>query len=99
MVIRVADEILDPLKERIQKIATDAGFAGQVILLAEQGLTGPDCHMEWADGGAEYDTERLWQDIENAVGGYLDGGPDRPEPTAIPPAAATGPAPQANERN
>lgn len=95
VVIRVADEILDLLKERIQMVATDVGFAGQVILLAEPGLAGPDCHIEWADGGTEYDTERLWQEIENAVGGYLDGAPNRPEPTAIPPAKAAGPAPEA----
>jgi flagellar assembly protein FliH len=96
VVIRVGDEILDLLKERIQKIAADVAFAGQVILLAEPGLTGPDCHIEWADGGTEYNTERLWQEVENAVRGYLDGGQHRPEPAANPPARTTGPAPEAS---
>lgn len=74
VVIRVPDGILDSLRDRIEKIAADAGFAGHCILLSEAGLSGPDCSIEWADGGTEYDSKRLWQEIDTAVEGYLSGG-------------------------
>jgi flagellar assembly protein FliH len=72
VVIRVPDAILDPLQERIREIARAAGFAGQVILLAEAGLAGPDCRIEWADGGAEFESKRLWRDIDAVIAEHLE---------------------------
>ena len=97
VVIRVPNEILDPLRDRIEKIAVDAGFDGHCILLSETGLTGPDCCIEWADGGAEYDSKRLWRSIDNAVEGYLFGGSAQPEPTENPTEAAVASAPETNQ--
>lgn len=71
VVIRVPDQILDALQTRIDEIAAAAGFAGQCILLSDNGLTGPDCHIEWADGGVEFDSRRLWQEIDAEVEAYL----------------------------
>jgi flagellar assembly protein FliH len=80
MVIRVADADLDALSERIDAIATRRGFAGKVVLLAEPSVASGDCRIEWADGGVERDSARLWQDIDMAVarllGGNHDHGPD-----------------------
>ncbi len=78
VVIRVADEILDPLRDRIEKIAANAGFVGQCILLSEAEFDGPDCRIEWADGGAEFDSKRLWQEVDDAVERYFGGGPAQP---------------------
>jgi flagellar assembly protein FliH len=97
VVIRVPDEILDSLRDRIEKLAADAGFEGHCILLAEAGLTGPDCCIEWADGGAEYDSKRLWQEIDIAVEGYLFGGTAQPEPIEKPTEAAPESAPETNQ--
>lgn len=88
VVIRVPDDILDPLRDRIEKLAADAGFEGHCILLSQAGLSGPDCRIEWADGGAEYDSKQLWQEIDIAVEGYLFGGPEPPEPIENPTEAA-----------
>ncbi len=88
VVIRVADDMLDPLRDRIETIAESTGFNGHCILLSEPGLTGPDCHIEWADGGAEYDSARMWQEVEDAVDGYLSGMTPISEPTETPSDAA-----------
>jgi flagellar assembly protein FliH len=67
MVIRVADEDLDALSERIDTITARRGFAGKVVLLAEPTVAAGDCRIEWADGGVERDSARLWNDIDQAV--------------------------------
>ena len=80
MVIRVADEDLDALSERIDTIAARRGFAGKIVLLAETSVAPGDCRIEWADGGVERDSARLWHDIDLAVARLLgeghDTGPD-----------------------
>ncbi len=88
VVIRVPDGILDPLRERIGAIAESAGFTGHCILLAEPGLTTTDCHIEWADGGAEYDGKRMWQEIDSAVDAYLAVAPPTSDAGQISPDAA-----------
>src|SRR5690606_38658722 len=49
LVIRVADELLDPVRERIDRLAATTGFSGRVILLAEGSLRPGDARVEWAD--------------------------------------------------
>jgi flagellar assembly protein FliH len=74
MVIRVADEDLDALSERIDTVAQRRGFAGKVVLLAEPTVAAGDCRIEWADGGVERDSARLWNDIDQAVVRLLGSG-------------------------
>ncbi len=67
VVVRVADGRLDALKERIDALTAKAGFDGKVVLLADEEIADGDVRVEWADGGAERDSERLWREIEKAV--------------------------------
>jgi flagellar assembly protein FliH len=76
MVIRVADDDLDTISEKIDTIATRRGFAGKIVLLAEPSVASGDCRIEWADGGVERDSARLWHDIDLAVARLLGGGED-----------------------
>jgi flagellar assembly protein FliH len=76
MVIRVADDDLDEMSERIEAIAARRGFAGKIVLLAEPSVASGDCRIEWADGGVERDSARLWNDIDLAVARLLGGGHD-----------------------
>ena len=76
MVIRVADDDLDTISEKIDTIATRRGFAGKVVLLAETSVAPGDCRIEWADGGVERDSARLWHDIDLAVARLLGDGED-----------------------
>lgn len=53
VVLRVAQEIYEPLRERLDALANAAGYAGRVVLLADDAIAAGDARVEWADGGAE----------------------------------------------
>ncbi|MDZ7714087.1 MAG: FliH/SctL family protein [Rhodovibrio sp.] len=67
VVVRCADRHLDALKERVDGLAARLGFEGRVVLLADETMQPGNARVEWADGGVERDSERLWQDVERAV--------------------------------
>lgn len=71
VVIRAHDAMLDALKERIEPLAERCGYGGKIVLLAEPDMSPSDCRVEWADGGAERDTSRLWEDVDGAVKRFL----------------------------
>jgi flagellar assembly protein FliH len=70
IVIRVAENLIDSLQERIDAVATRSGFSGILVLLGEPALQGADCRVEWADGGAERDIRVLQATIEESVASY-----------------------------
>lgn len=53
IVLRVANEVYDAVRERIDAIAASSGYSGRIVLLAEENLSWGDARIEWADGGAE----------------------------------------------
>ncbi len=67
VVVRAAEMVVDGLKERIGDIASRCGFTGQVVLLPDDALSGSDCRIEWADGGAERDLAAIKEEITEAV--------------------------------
>ena len=62
--IMVSAQHLEVLKERLDRLAIERGFAGKLILIADDTLGASDCRVEWADGGAERMYERLFAQIE-----------------------------------
>lgn len=67
LVAYVPNQLLDPLNERVATISAARGFEGRVVLIGDPDLADSDCRIEWADGGLERDTRRLWSDIEAAL--------------------------------
>ncbi len=67
LVIRVAAEFADHIKEQVEPLSERNGFAGRVIVLVEPALTGPACRIEWADGGIEQDLSSTFAAIEEHV--------------------------------
>ena len=67
IVVRVCDALLDTVKKRVVTLANDTGFEGKIVFLAEESMGSGDVRIEWADGGAERDTARIWQDIDEAI--------------------------------
>lgn len=63
--ITVPTAHLEALKGRIDALSLDKGYAGKVILLADDHLALTDVRVEWADGGAERLYERLFSQVEN----------------------------------
>lgn len=78
IVLRVPDALFEPLQRRLHVITTSTGFAGKVVLLADETLGPGDARIEWADGGAERDTRRLLRDIDGALARALDALPAMP---------------------
>jgi flagellar assembly protein FliH len=71
VVIRVPDSLLDALKGRVDTLAARSGFTGRIVLLGDANMPQSDCRVEWADGGGERDSSRLWTEIEGTVDRFL----------------------------
>lgn len=71
VVIRAAEDMAEPLKERSEAIVARAGFDGKLSLIADDTLADGDVQVEWSDGAAHRDTERLWQEIDAAIARIL----------------------------
>lgn len=67
LVIRVAEDALDPLKAQVDALIQRCGYESRVIFLADDSLGPGDLRVEWADGGAEQDNQRLWQEIDEIL--------------------------------
>jgi len=72
VVVRVADALLDPLKERLDALAATQGFRGRFVLLADPALAEGDARIEWADGGGERDLAAVWRQVDGVIKRYLD---------------------------
>lgn len=91
VVVRVADRLLDTVKDKVNALAARIGFEGRLILLAEDSLAPGDVRVEWADGGAERQAEWLWREIDAAVDRALSRPPGAGEVRTAEPATDTAP--------
>lgn len=73
IVVRVPDAIVDAIKPRIDRATERAGFAGRVILLGDPAMTDAQSRIEWADGGVERDTARIWAEFDAILQRHLAG--------------------------
>lgn len=74
LVVRVADELLDPVRQHMDQLTAAAGYTGRVILFADPAIKPGDARVEWADGGAERDSAAIWRDIDSAIQRFVEGG-------------------------
>ena len=65
IVVTVPSAHLEALKTKIDTVALEKGYAGKVILIADDNLPSTDCRVEWSDGGVERIYESLFAQIEN----------------------------------
>jgi len=68
VVIRVANAIYEEVRGRLDAIAAASGYAGRIVLLAEDDLAGGDARIEWADGGAERRLAEQLNEVDAALG-------------------------------
>lgn len=66
LVVRTSPDCADALREDIDALCQQHGYAGRVIIMAEPTLTGADCRLEWADGGIERDLAATFAAIEQS---------------------------------
>jgi len=65
--IKVAPEMAEAVKEKVEGLAERAAFDGKLGVVGDPSLAPGDCRVEWGDGGAERDQSRAWALIDQAV--------------------------------
>lgn len=71
VVVRVNDALLAPLKERLDRLAAEAGFTGRLVILAEPTIAVGDGRIEWADGGIVRDTAATAAKVDDLVQRFI----------------------------
>ena len=71
VVVRVAEDLLEPAGSRLKQIADQRGFANRLVLLPAPDLKADEARIEWADGGVERDRDAIEARITEAVSRYL----------------------------
>ena len=67
IIVRVAQPLVETIRERLEQIANSTGFEGRMVVQEDARLKPGDCKVEWADGGAERDVSRLMTEMEQIV--------------------------------
>ncbi len=65
--IRANPAQLDAIRDGAKRAAEAAAFEGKLVFHADQRVALGDCRVEWGDGGAERDQDRIWAEIESVV--------------------------------
>lgn len=73
LVVRVQDDLLEPVRQHLEVLAREHGFTGRLVVLAEPHLRPGDCRIEWADGGMALDSAAVEATINRAIQSYLSG--------------------------
>jgi flagellar assembly protein FliH len=74
LVVRVAEDLIEPAGIRLKQIAEQRGFASRLVLLPAPELKGDEVRIEWADGGVKFDRTAIEKRIDVAVARYLTRG-------------------------
>lgn len=73
LVIRLPEALMDGLPDALEQVAAQSGFAGKLVIIGEPSLSGGDCRIEWANGGAERDLKSVMAKVDTAIERYCSG--------------------------
>ena len=82
LVIRTHETRLDSIREPMERLKASAGFTGDIVIIADDALSPDSCRLEWADGGAELNTDDIRTAVDEAVERFLStdtGGNELPD--------------------
>ena len=71
LVVRINDALYEAAREQIERQATQSGFEGRLVILAEPDIATGDCRIEWADGGVVLERTAIEAKINELVGRYM----------------------------
>ena len=71
LVVRINDALYEAAREQIERQATQSGFEGRLVILAEPEIATGDCRIEWADGGVVLERSAIEAKINELVGRYI----------------------------
>lgn len=72
IVLRVADTLLERLKETVDRMAHERGLAGRIILLGQSDVAEGDCVVEWADGGVVRSRAEIEREVAETIARYAE---------------------------
>jgi flagellar assembly protein FliH len=78
IVVRINDALYEDAREKIERLATQSGFQGRLVILAEPTIATGDCRIEWADGGIVLERATIEAKINELVGRYMASRDQRP---------------------
>jgi flagellar assembly protein FliH len=71
LVIRLASDDVEPIREALSRIAHERGFEGRLVVLGEPAIQRGDCRIEWADGGIVLDRAATEAAVTRALDAHL----------------------------
>ena len=71
LVLRVSEQLLDSINDKIETLKNMSNFAGEVVVVAENSLGLQDCILEWAQGGTTKRYGEVQKQIEGLVQKYV----------------------------
>lgn len=77
IIVRAAADTVDGLQAGLAVLAEANGFEGRLLVMPDAAMQAGDCRVEWADGRAERDMERVWRDIEAIIARNTVGAAER----------------------
>ena len=83
IVFKFHPDVQEDATPHLEAMAAARAFPGKLVILADQSLPRDGCAIEWADGGAERNSEAILEQIEEIIGQALDSATE-PHPTAEP---------------
>ncbi len=69
--IRVAPDLVEPVKTSLSSIAREIGLEAKIIVMGEPEIHSSDCLIEWAEGGIITNQNLLETQLRGAVQGAL----------------------------
>ncbi|SCA57829.1 FlbE protein (modular protein) [Candidatus Terasakiella magnetica] len=84
IIVKVHESLRDDVHDKLTVIADQIGFDGRVVVMAQEDIVPGDCRVEWSEGGAERNSDDLWQLIDEIIERNLTQGANSGEnqPTA-----------------
>lgn len=72
VVAGVNPDLAPIIEQHIEGLKAQSGFEGQVSVIGEDGISGSDCRVEWAEGGGQRDAAQIESEITGAVVRYIE---------------------------
>lgn len=77
VMIRVATTLEEPLRDKVNLMASRVGYEGQVVLVGDPDLPEDDCRVSWQAGAVERALDETWRQIDEMVARALSNAPLR----------------------
>ncbi len=84
VVLRVGNDVYEPIRGQLDAMTASSGYAGRIVLLTDDALAASDARVEWADGGAERNVAAQLDEMDAAMARNCEPSAATTPPTAVP---------------